>query len=140
HDSELAGKIGNLLQRVTALALRHPSLPLVKGLAAASDADRELGDAATRACTDVRQAVDDFALHQALASILELAGAANRYADSQQPWTLSRRAKAAKTHAAADDLLAQLAHVLWRLLEALRVTAILLAPFLPQAAHAIALR
>jgi methionyl-tRNA synthetase len=137
HDSELAGKIGNLLQRVTALALRHPSLPLVKGLAAASDADRELGDAATRACTHVRQAVDDFALHQALASILELAGAANRYADSQEPWTLSRRAKAAKTPEATADLLAQLDHVLWRLCEALRVTAILLAPFLPGASRAI---
>ena len=140
HDSELAGKIGNLLQRVTALALRHPSLALRKGDAAPSDADRALQDAATRAVSDVRQAVDDFALQQALASILELAAAANRYADAQEPWTLSRRAKAAKTPAAAADLLAQLAHVLWRLLEALRITAILLAPFLPEAARSIARR
>ncbi len=140
HDSDLAGKVGNLLQRVTALALRHPSLALAKGDAASSDADRELRDAAARAVTDVREAVDDFALHQALASILELAAAANRYADQQEPWTLSRRAKTAKTRAAADDLLAQLAHVLWRLLEALRVTAILLAPFLPEAACGITQR
>jgi methionyl-tRNA synthetase len=140
HDSELAGKIGNLLQRVTTLALRHPSLVLRKGSAAASDADRELSDAADLARRDVREAFDDFALHQALASILELAAAANRYADAQEPWTLSRRAKAAKTPEAAEDLLAQLRHVLWRLLEALRVTAVLLAPFLPEAARAIATR
>lgn len=140
HDSELAGKVGNLLQRVTTLALRHPSLALRKGKAAPSDADRGLEDAAERAARDVRQAVDDFALHQALASILELAAAANRYADSQEPWTLSRRAKAAKTPDAAADLLAQLAHVLWRLCEALRVAAILLAPFLPEAARGIVQR
>jgi methionyl-tRNA synthetase len=140
HDSELAGKIGNLLQRVTTLALRHPSLSLRKGSAAASDADRELSDAADLARCNVREAFDGFALHQALASILELAAAANRYADAQEPWTLSRRAKAAKTPEAAEDLLAQLKHVLWHLLEALRVTAVLLAPFLPEAARAIATR
>jgi methionyl-tRNA synthetase len=140
HDSELAGKLGNLLQRVTALALRHPSLALFKGKAASSDADRGLEDAAQRAVRDVQQAVDDFALHQALACILELCAAANRYADSQEPWTLSRRAKAAKTPEAAADLLAQLAHVLWRLCEALRVTAVLLAPFLPEAARGIITR
>jgi methionyl-tRNA synthetase len=140
HDSELAGKIGNLLQRVTTLALRHPSVALRKGKAAPSDADRGLEDAAERAVRDVQQAVDDFALQQALASILELSAAANRYADTQEPWTLSRRAKAAKTAEAAADLLAQLAHVLWRLCEALRVTAILLAPFLPEAARGIITR
>jgi methionyl-tRNA synthetase len=140
HDSELAGKIGNLLQRVTTLALRHPSLVLRKGDAAASDADRELSAAAGLARRNVREGFDEFALHQALASILELAAAANRYADAQEPWTLSRRAKAAKTPAAADDLLAQLRHVLWRLFEALRVTAVLLAPFLPDAARTIAAR
>jgi methionyl-tRNA synthetase len=140
HDSELAGKLGNLLQRVTALGLRHPSLPLRRGHAAASDADRELESAAVRAVRDVRTAVDDFALHEALASILELAAAANRYADAQEPWTLSRRVHTARTPDCAADLSAQLAHVLWRLLEALRVTAVLLAPFLPETARGIALR
>jgi methionyl-tRNA synthetase len=53
---------------------------------------------------------------------------------------LSRRARTAKTPAAAADLSAQLAHVLWHLLEALRVTAILLAPFLPGAARELVAR
>lgn len=140
HDSELAGKIGNLLQRVTTLALRHPSLPIVPGPAVESDADRELGDAARRAQVEVCRAVDDFALHRALVGILELATATNRYADLQEPWTLSRRAKTAKTPEAIRDLLAQLGHVLWRLCEGLRVTAVLLAPFLPDAAGSIITR
>ncbi|HYJ10307.1 MAG TPA: methionine--tRNA ligase [Polyangiaceae bacterium] len=140
HDAELAGKLGNLLQRVTTLALRHPGLDLSRGGATESDADRALGDAAARAVRDTRSAVDDFALHQALAVTLELAAAANRYADAQEPWVLSKRAAILPSGQARDDLLAQLGHVLWRLLEALRVTAILLAPFLPEAARGIAER
>lgn len=140
HDSELAGKVGNLLQRVVALATRHPRLRVRRGTAAESQADQELCQAAERSTRDVQRAVDDFALHAAINHILELATAANRYADAQEPWTLSRRAITAKTPDAASDLLAQLSHVLWRLCEALRVAAILLAPFLPQAARGISER
>jgi methionyl-tRNA synthetase len=140
HDSELAGKLGNLLQRVCSVVLRHPGLRLRRATAAESDADGILHAAADRAARDVRRAVDSFALHDALASILQLVSAANQYADAQEPWTLSRRAKTAPTLAAANDLLAQLAHVSWHLLEALRVVAVLLAPFLPEAARAIAER
>lgn len=140
HDQELAAKLGNLLQRVTALALRHPELDLRRGGAAESDADQALADAAARAANDVREAVDDFALHQALAATLELAAAANRYADQQEPWLLSKRATTLPSGEPRGDLLCQLGHVLWRLLEALRVTAILLAPFLPEAARGIARR
>lgn len=140
HDAELAGKLGNLLQRVTTLALRHSELALRRGAAAESDADRVLAEAAARAVDDTRSAVDDFALHQALAATLELVAAANRYADAQEPWVLSKRAASSPNGQARDDLLAQLGHVLWRLLEALRVTAILLAPFLPDAARGIARR
>jgi methionyl-tRNA synthetase len=140
HDTELAGKLGNLLQRVTALALRHPELLLVRGDAAENEADHTLAAAAERAVKDTVSAVDDFALHQALAAPLELAAAANRYADLQEPWLLSKRATALPTGRDRDVVLAQLGHVLWRLLEALRITAILLAPFLPEAARGIARR
>jgi methionyl-tRNA synthetase len=140
HDSELAGKLGNLLQRTVTLALRYPDLTVRRDDAAESDADRELRGAAEHAATEVARACDDFALHQALGSIFELVSAANRYADAQEPWTLSRKLLSAKSPEIAADLRAQLAHVLWRLCAALRVTAILLAPFLPQSARELANR
>jgi methionyl-tRNA synthetase len=140
HDSELAGKLGNLLQRVTALALRHPDLELRAHDAAPSDDDLDLSQAAERCAREVDAAIDDFALHQALASIWELVTAANRYADAQEPWTLSRRAVTAKEPWARRELQQQLAHVLWRICEALRVIAILLWPFLPEAARDIVSR
>lgn len=140
YDAELAGKLGNLLQRTTALALRHPTLTLRAGSAAESDADRLLRAAAQGAHATVTEAFDELALQRALAGVFELVAAANRYADDQEPWTLSRRVLSAKTPDAAADLLAQLSHVLWRLCEALRVAAILLAPFLPDAASAVLAR
>jgi len=137
HDTELGGKLGNLLQRVSALALRHPELRLRPPTAALSDDDQELGRAAERAARALDRAFGDFALHDALGSVFELVSAANRYADAQQPWTLSRRARTVATREAAVELEAQLGHVLWQLCEALRVIAILLWPFLPDAAGEI---
>jgi methionyl-tRNA synthetase len=137
HDSELSGKLGNLLQRVAALAERHPQLALHPPHAAESDDDLTLKSAAERCVRELDGAFAAFALHEALACIWELVAAANRYADAQEPWALSRRARAAKTQSAAAELGAQLAHVLWQLCEALRVIAIALWPFLPDAAAEI---
>lgn len=135
HDGELSGKLGNLLQRVTALASRHPELALgsrsVEGAA-----EVELSQAAARAARDVETAFGGFALHEALTRIWELVAAANRYADAREPWTLSRAVRGASTSSATDEL----AHVLWHLCEALRVTAILLWPFLPEPATEILAR
>lgn len=140
HDSELSGKLGNLLQRVVALATRHPELPLRPPSAAPSDDDLALRDTAARVAGEVEKAFDDFALHDALSRIFELVAAANRYADTQEPWKLSRRARTTASPVAAAELSAQLAHVLWQLCEALRVTAVLLWPFLPDAAEEIVAR
>lgn len=140
HDSELAGKLGNLLQRTVAIAARHPELVSARACSAPSDADNELAVGARLALSGVVQAVDDFALQQAVASIFELVAAANRYADEQEPWTLSRKVRTVSTPQAAAELRLQLGHVLWHLFESLRVTAVLLAPFLPRTASAIAER
>ncbi|MDF3067594.1 MAG: methionyl-tRNA synthetase [Polyangiaceae bacterium] len=140
HDTELAGKLGNLLQRTVALALRYPEVTLCAGEAAESEDDRALREAAESTLVDVKSGFDDFALHRSLGAIFELVAETNRYAESQEPWTLSRTLLAAKTPQAAEDLRAQLSHVLWRLCESLRVTAVLLAPFLPEAAEKIIAR
>jgi len=137
HDSDLAGKLGNLLQRTASIALRHPEVATVRTQRIETDADRALGDAADRPLRDVRAAVDDFALHQALIAIFELTNAANRYADEQAPWVLSRRLKAESSEGGRGELAVRLGHVLWHLFESLRVIAVLLAPFLPNAAGAV---
>lgn len=115
YTAELSGKLGNLLQRVCALAERHA---VHIGTTALDDS---LGVLAERAKASVTQAVESFALHDALRAIFELVTAANRYVDSQAPWQL---AKSPRTAAALERCISTLVYTL-------RVTAQLLSPFLP---------
>ncbi len=134
HDSELAGKLGNLLQRVCALCVSHD--PVLD----ANDLDATLLQVIESTRRDLANAVDAFALHDALRAIFELVAAANRYVDGTAPWQLARRsaeAGSAEERAAArsalDRCLASLVH-------ALKTIAELLAPFLPDTADAIRAR
>jgi methionyl-tRNA synthetase len=106
---------------VCALVDRHQP-PLVT-----TDLDAALCEVAAQTELRVARAIDDFALHDALRAVFELVAAANRYVDSSAPWQLAK----AQTGAAA------LAHCLSSLVHALRVTARLLAPFLPSTAREI---
>ena len=126
HDSELAGKLGNLLQRVTTLASACAGELELEPCE--DEVDRELEKAARAAFDEVRTQVDAFALHAALEAIFELVSAANRYADASAPWRLAKRRDSEES----ADL--RLRRVLANLCESLRVVAVLIAPFLPEAA------
>ncbi|HYQ01254.1 MAG TPA: methionine--tRNA ligase, partial [Polyangiaceae bacterium] len=121
YTSELAGKLGNLLQRVCALVERY-DVNIVN-----TNLDPILREVARQTEERVASAVDDFALHDAVRAIFELVAAANRYVDSSAPWQL---AKSPSNAAALERCLSSLVH-------ALRVTARLLTPFLPDTARAI---
>jgi len=123
YSSELAGKLGNLLQRVGALVERH-RVSIVT-----ADLDAPLCEVAQQTETRVTRALDEFALHEALRAIFELVAAGNRYVDASAPWSLAK----------SGDVPA-LEHCLSSLVHVLRVTARLLAPFLPTTAHEIEAR
>lgn len=124
YTAELAGKLGNLLQRVCALVERH-DVPIVT-----TNLDRDLCEVARQVEARVASALDDFALHEALRAIFELVAAANRYVDSRAPWRL---AQSPSNAVALERCLSSLVH-------ALHVTAALLAPFLPSTARQIRAR
>jgi len=124
YSSELAGKLGNLLQRVCALVERH-EVAIV-----ASNLDSSLIELAKQTETSVSCAIADFALNDAVRAIFELVTAANRYVDSRAPWQL---AKSSSNAPLLEQCLSSLVYVL-------RVTAQLLAPFLPTTSRAIVAR
>ena len=66
-----------------------------------------------------------YAFQNALAEIFKVIGRANKYIDENTPWTLAKDMEANG---------ARLARVMYNLLEVLRVSAILLTPFIPQSA------
>ncbi|MET0773198.1 MAG: class I tRNA ligase family protein, partial [Candidatus Limnocylindrales bacterium] len=124
YNADLANDLGNLLNRTVSMTRRYldgerPAPAPGGGLGIEWPEHLAAFDAAVRACL----------LHEALAALWRFVGAANRYVDAQQPWTLAKAATAGDADAAA-----RLREVLGELLEACRVIALAVAPFMPDSA------
>jgi methionyl-tRNA synthetase len=76
--------------------------------------------------------IDDCLLHDALGTLWAFVGEANRFVDAEKPWELNKAAKAGDDAAAA-----RLRVVLGDLIEACRLLALAVAPFLPATAPQI---
>jgi methionyl-tRNA synthetase len=136
YSAELAGKLGNLLQRVCALCVQH-EVQIESEIAL----DPALQEAAAHTRLAVDEAVADFALHDALRSIFELVAAGNRYVDGHAPWQLGKaRTAAGATSEQRALATVALRHCLSNLVRVLLVSADLLTPFLPSTASTIAAR
>jgi methionyl-tRNA synthetase len=126
-DGDLADGLGNLVQRCTALAgkLCDGRVPAPASESAEAVALRARAEALP---ARVDAALDAFLLDDAVAAIVELIDAANRSVELSAPWKLAR------TDASAA------AATLYAPLEAARVAAGELAPFVPQVARTIVAR
>jgi methionyl-tRNA synthetase len=124
YNADLANDLGNLLNRTVSMTRRYLDgdrpVPAPGGeLGAVWPEHLAAFDAGVRSCL----------LHDALASLWRFVGAANRYVDAQQPWGLAKAIKAGDTDASV-----RLREVLGELLEACRVIALTVTPFMPDAA------
>ncbi len=134
RDAELADQLGNLVRRTITLVQRswsrHPPR-------AGTD---EAPDHALRAHLQalpgrLEGALAGHAADEALAAVFECVAGANRYLEQTAPWTLARAAAADSP--AAEAAGARLAAVLYHAIEAVRITGLALAPFLPATSAAI---
>jgi methionyl-tRNA synthetase len=126
YDRDLADLLGNSLQRCVALAARACGGRVPRP---ADDADAgELRALATALPARVDAAVDAFALDDAASAITALLDAANRTLDRTAPW----RRLATDPAAAASALHAPL--------EAIRIAAGELEPFVPDVARTVSAR
>jgi len=116
---ELANELGNLAQRTLALIARNCG-GRSPGRGEATAEDQELLAAANALPALLRERIDRQGFHEALEEVWKVIRAANAYIDRQAPWALRR----------TDP--ARMATVLRVLLEALRVVATLLQPFMPE--------
>ena len=87
-----------------------------------TQADRDILWLADGLPAKARAAMEDFALHTALAEIWAVVAEANRYFASQEPWTLRKHYPA------------RMATVLYVAAEVLRAVGIMFQPFVPTAA------
>jgi methionyl-tRNA synthetase len=125
-NADLANDLGNLVSRATTLLvnLGHGRVPAA---GPAGPAEAAIREGLQKTLGAVREAMDEFAVHRALAAIWEWIGALNRYVDGEAPWALAKDPGRAE----------RLATVLHTLAQGLRALAVLLAPFVPAAAAAL---
>ncbi len=122
-NSDLANDLGNLLNRTLQMikSYRGGLVPKCVG------AESELSSMAANVLERVDEAMNNFAFDEALKIIWEFISRANKFIDETAPWKL------AKDEAQAE----RLNFVLLNLYEALRFSALLIAPTMPDTAKKI---
>jgi methionyl-tRNA synthetase len=125
-NADLANNLGNLVSRTLNMTGRYCG-GSVPAPGEAGELEREVAAAAPRAARAVDEHLGRCETHRALEAIFAFVDAVNRYLEARAPW------QAAKDESRA----AEVATTLYTSCEALRVIALLVAPFLPETAPVI---
>jgi methionyl-tRNA synthetase len=123
YNADLANDYGNLVNRTVTMTGRY-----LEGVRP-RPTEGALAAAWAPAFARYAELLEGCLVHEALATLWEFVGEANRYVDAQQPWTLAKVARGGGEDAA--DAAARLRGVLGDLLEACRVVSLAAAPFMP---------
>ncbi len=124
-NSDLANDLGNLLSRATGMVARF-SDGVLPAAGAQDQSDRALQEKAAQLYTTYSTAMDNIEFHNALSAVWGFIGEANKYVDQTRPW---QDAKAGNTE--------RLNTRLYTTIEATRIVAVYLLPFMPDTARKI---
>ena len=125
-NADLANDLGNLVSRTTAMITQYFGGIIPDG-SYREDIDNELVSLCEEALEKVRRDVDNLLIPESLAEIFKLIQRANKYIDETTPWILAKD----------ESKKQRLGTVLYNLAETIRISAVLLSPFMPDTAKRI---
>ncbi len=117
YNADLANDLGNLLSRSTAMVQRFCNGKIPEP----AEDDGILRTEAAACIEEYEKCMDSLELSGALQSVMRLIGRGNKYIDEAAPWELARQ----------PEKQARLGGVLYSIMEAQRVAAVMLSPFMP---------
>ena len=119
-NSDLANDLGNLVSRSTAMLSKYFAGTLPE-TATGNEIDAAFIAQFPAAVQTIDEQMNNLAFNKALQTIWSLISAANKYIDETAPWTLAKD----------ESNKERLGTVMYNLLEAVRLIALLTAPFMP---------
>ena len=125
-NTDLANTLGNLVSRTVAMNQKYFGGELAVG-GAADALDDEIKALATEVVENYEKQMDAFQFSLALNEVFRLLDRANKYIDETTPWILAK----------SEDTKPRLLTVMKNLCECIRLSAILLTPFMPESSGKI---
>ncbi len=125
-NSDLANILGNLVNRTITMTHKYFNGIVMEPIDI-EDIDDQLVSLALETPIKVKEKMDQLKIAEAITSIFILLRRSNKYIDETMPWVLGKD----------ENKKGRLATVLYNLLESIRISAVLLLPFIPSTAKKI---